>query len=502
MNQEQALQRILLIDDDPDDRLLTMRELKREFPQVQIEEVGNAEQFAQVLQIDNFDLVITDYELLWTTGLDILHTIKAHDPKRPIIMFTNSGTQEVAVAAMKAGLDDYVVKSPKHFVRLPQVVRLVWQNTQTLHRSAQLELELEIMLNRLHLGVFRATLDGQLLEVNNGFLKLLGLETLEAAQRFFQQQPGLNFTREKPGEQWEYEAQLHYPNGKTVWVRVSEILIDINGRTLIHGLLNDITEAKQAAVAIQQLNQTLERRVQERTSQLELTNRELEAFAFSISHDLRAPIRQIGSFITLLKQHLDSEISDETVLHYVQVMEQLTEQAGKMIDDLLEFSRTGRTELQYVTVDMNRLVHEVKRRLELENPERIIVWEIGQLPAVQGDRNLLRQVWQNLIENAVKYSSRRDRSEIAIGSDNSEQEIIFFVRDNGVGFNMHYSNRLFGVFQRLHSEQEFSGVGIGLANVQRIIHRHGGRVWAEGTINVGATFYFSLPKQPQNKTSK
>ncbi|OUL19227.1 hybrid sensor histidine kinase/response regulator [Nostoc sp. T09] len=494
MNQERALQSILLIDDNPDDRLLAMRQLKREFPQIQVEQVGNAEQFAQALQVDRFDLVVTDYELLWTTGLDILHAIKAHDPKRPIIMFTNSGTQEIAVAAMKAGLDDYVVKSPKHFIRLPQVVRIVWQNAQIRNRAAQLELQLESLLDRLHVGVFRATPDRELLEANNGFLELLGLETLEAAQTFFRQQPELNVKRGTPGQQWEYEAQLHYPHGKKVWVRVSETLIDINGRTLIDGLLNDITEAKQAEADIQKLNQTLERRVQERTSQLEAANKELETFAYSISHDLRAPIRQIGSFTTLLKQHLESAIGDETVLHYVQVMEQLTAQAGKMIDDLLEFSRTGRTELQYVTVDMNSLVNQIKQQMELENPQRIITWQIATLPDVKGDRNLLRQVWQNLIENAVKYSSRRDRSEIGIGAQDGEQEIIFFVRDNGVGFNMRYINRLFGVFQRLHSDQEFSGIGIGLANVQRIIHRHGGRVWAEGTIDVGANFYFSVPK--------
>jgi DNA-binding NtrC family response regulator len=172
MDSTQSLQLILLVEDNPDDRLLITREIKRQFADVQIEEALDWKGLEQAFARNEFDFVITDYELNWTTGLDVLHAVKAHDPDRPIIMFTNSGTQEIAVEAMKAGLDDYVVKSPKHFVRLPLAVRAVWESTQARRRALELEFRLRFLLNELQVGVFRATLDGELLETSDGLLKL------------------------------------------------------------------------------------------------------------------------------------------------------------------------------------------------------------------------------------------------------------------------------------------------------------------------------------------
>jgi light-regulated signal transduction histidine kinase (bacteriophytochrome) len=176
----------------------------------------------------------------------------------------------------------------------------------------------------------------------------------------------------------------------------------------------------------------------------------------------------------------------------------LTERSGRMIDDLLLFSRTGRAEMQYTTVNMEQLVQSIKLHIELRCEPRKIIWKIDSLPAVTGDRHLLQQVWQNLLENAVKYSSQKEQTEIQVGSISSPQNLTFFVKDNGIGFDMNFVNRLFGIFQRLENAQQFEGSGIGLANVRRIIHRHGGQVWAEGNPGEGATFYFSLPReQPQ-----
>ncbi|MEB3281578.1 MAG: ATP-binding protein [Lyngbya sp.] len=495
MSVEQLLQRILLVDDSPDDRLLAIREISREFPEVEIQEAVSLAEFYQALEADGFDLVITDYELNWTTGLDILRAVKKHDSDRPIIMFTNSGTQEIAVEAMKAGLDDYVLKSPKHFIRLSQAVRTVWENTQTRRKAEQLEFRLQFLLNELNVGVFRSTVEGELLEVSDGFYKLLGLDSFPAAENFFKEKLAL-FSEEirHLEEQRERETELTCPNGKKIWVQISETLVNQNGKLVIDGLINDITEQKQTAAALQKLNQTLEQRVQERTLRLENLNRELENFAFSVSHDLRSPIRQINGFVTLLQEQLTSITTDETVLHYLEIITKLTDRSGKMIDDLLLFSRTGRTEMQYNTVNMEQLVQSLKRQIELREESRKILWKIGNLPLIKGDRNLLQQVWQNLLENAVKYTGKKEQAEIEIGSIPGEQDITFFVKDNGIGFDMNYVHRLFGIFQRLENAQEFDGTGIGLANTRRIIHRHQGQIWAEGSPEQGATFYFSLPR--------
>ncbi len=493
MTAEQLLQRILLVDDSPDDRLLAIREIQRQFPDVEIYEVPTLAEFYEALEADQFDFVITDYELNWTTGLDILRAVKEHDPERPIVMFTNSGTQEIAVEAMKAGLDDYVLKSPKHFIRLSQAVRTVWENAQARQRAAQLELRLEFLLNELNVGVFRATVDGTLLEASEGFYKLLGLSSFEDAQRFFKEQ--IATADRNRQEQWEWQTELMCPNQKKIWVRISETLVKQNGKIVIDGLIDDITEQKQYSAQIKELNRTLEQRVKERTIRLENVNKELETFAFSVSHDLRSPIRQIDGFVSLLKQQLTEITTDETVLHYLNTITTLTERSGKMIDDLLLFSRTGRAEMHYSTVEMKSLVESIKQQIESQFKNRKIIWKIESLPTINGDRHLLQQVWQNLIENAVKYTSKRQKAEIEIGSIFNDQESVFWVKDNGIGFEMNYVNRLFGIFQRLENAQEFEGTGIGLANTRRIIHRHNGRVWAEGNPDQGATFYFSLPQE-------
>jgi signal transduction histidine kinase len=256
-------------------------------------------------------------------------------------------------------------------------------------------------------------------------------------------------------------------------------------------------QAEEALLSSEQRYRTLvadlERRVKERTAELEAANKELEAFSYSVSHDLRAPLRHIEGFVEILLTNQAPLLTPESRRH-LQAVADSARQMGLLIGHLLTFSRTAGAELQKTAIPLGDLVHAAIRDLRQDLAGRDIQWIVNDLPEVQADPTLLRQVMLNLIGNAVKYTRTRTHARIEIGSRPAETESVIFVRDNGVGFDMRYAQNLFGVFQRLHRAVDFEGTGVGLANVRRIIHRHGGRTWAEGEVEKGATFYFSLPK--------
>jgi PAS domain S-box-containing protein len=290
----------------------------------------------------------------------------------------------------------------------------------------------------------------------------------------------------------DLEERVIWPDGRETWVSTTKVpLPNSEGQIIgIFGISRDITERKRGEQAIQQLNADLKKQAE----QLEAANKELEAFSYSVSHDLRAPLRAIDGFTRILLEDYEPLLEEEGK-RVCEIIRREAQHMGELIDDLLTFSRLGRKEMHFTKIDMKAMAGSVFDELmKTENAGRID-FHIHRLPSTAGDPVLIRQVWVNLLSNAIKFSSKKERAVIEVGSKHSEDEHVYYVRDTGAGFELEYVDKLFGVFQRLHGEKEFEGTGVGLAIVKRVINRHGGRVWAEGEVDKGATFYFALPRK-------
>ena len=264
----------------------------------------------------------------------------------------------------------------------------------------------------------------------------------------------------------------------------------------IRRALNRKTGVDDALAEANRLLADAEQRCRQRTAELDASTKELDAFSYSVSHDLRAPLRHIDGFVEMLQHRLQPTL-DAASREYIGIITTATKQMNQLIEALLSFSRISRAPLFRSRVALDKVVQSVIRDLRFETEGRQVEWVIAPLPTVEGDPNLLRQVFYNLISNSLKFTKPRPEARIEIGQSENPYELVFFVRDNGVGFDSQFSGKLFGVFQRLHSPNEYPGAGVGLANMRRVIQRHGGRVWAEGKPDAGATFYFSLPR-PEN----
>jgi PAS domain S-box-containing protein len=298
------------------------------------------------------------------------------------------------------------------------------------------------------------------------------------------------------GDPWEDTFPLRGKDGEYRWFLSRAFPIRNENGAIVRwfGTNTDITEQRKTADELRQLKDELEVRVEHRTAELNIANRELEAFGYTVSHDLRAPLRHVDGFIQMLRKHAGPAL-DEKSVRYLNIVSDSARRMGHLIDDLLMLSRVGRAEMSKSAVDLGQLVEEARQQLAPLMEGRAIEWKVGPMPVVHGDAILLRTVVANLLSNAIKYSRVRTPAIIEVGSENLSGEVVCFVRDNGVGFDMRFVNQLFGVFQRLHRAEEFEGTGVGLASVRRIIERHGGKVWAEAAVDKGAAFYFSLPRE-------
>ena len=366
----------------------------------------------------------------------------------------------------------------------------------------------KLVLDSMGEGLIAADRDGHFLIWNDSAKKLMGRDASDLPTEqwtpYYQvflsdgitpcPPDRLPLVRALHGESVQVEMMVQQPGGaEGVFLEVSARPLKDDHGNLGGGVavLRDITERKAAERQIQTLNQSLEGRVIERTAELKVANKELEAFTYSVSHDLRAPIRHISGFAKILVEKFRPSLPAEAHEH-LQLIVQAAHRMGQMVDEMLKLARLGRQPLTVKVTGLSSLVEDVITLLAPETEGRQVEWKIGQLPFAECDPILMPQVFQNLISNALKYSRPRATAVIEIGQTEKEGETVIFVKDNGVGFDMRYSDKLFGVFQRLHVAEEFEGTGIGLATVERIIKKHGGRVWVEAELDRGATFFFTL----------
>ncbi|HUB87344.1 MAG TPA: ATP-binding protein [Verrucomicrobiae bacterium] len=418
---------------------------------------------------------------------------------------TVSRRQDFSIRAKKIGNDEIGSLTDA----FNQMLARIEEQNKSLRES---ESKLRTIIENLTEGLAVSDLNGQLTHFNrvaleqhgfssleecrlhlNEFTNLIELSTMSGTVLPVEQWPLARILRGEPVSDLELRVR-HFKRGwRKVFNYGGTLIHDADGKpTMAVVIISDITERVRVAEEIRKLNAELEQRVIERTAQLEAANKELEAFSYSVSHDLRAPLRAVDGFSQAVQEDYGTQLPDEG-RRYLQTIRDGAQRMGTLIDDLLMFSRLSRAPLSRRLVSVEKLVGEVIEEVKPRQPGREIKIHVSKLPPCRGDAALLKQVWVNLVSNAFKYSRNRDPAVIEIGCSCGISENVYFVRDNGAGFDMKYAHKLFGVFQRLHRAEEYEGTGVGLAIVQRVVHRHGGRVWAEAVPDQGAAFFFSLP---------
>ncbi|HEY3784430.1 MAG TPA: ATP-binding protein [Steroidobacteraceae bacterium] len=484
---------VLLLDDNPHDRELTLRELRKEYPGLSAIEPLDEGDFRRALSSGEFEIAITDYNLRWSNGVDIVRAVKTARPQCPVIMFTATGTQEVAVEAMKAGLDDYVIKSAKHYIRLAVAVRSCLDRAEIRLRALRSETRLQTLLDRLNVGVLRLTIDGQVVDANRACKALMerfdgdpessaAHALLAAVREVFPRLRARNDAAER-------EIELVARDGQSVCVYLSLLRVRVNGHDAIDVLVEDVTKMRRSA---------------ERNEELEQANRALEAFAFTVSHDLRAPLRNLQGYVTALIEDAANAL-DKNGRGYLRSIEEIAVGMDAMISDILEFSRLSRVEVPPERVMLRVALDEALAHLESTIAERDAQLElrVDSELAVLGHYQTLVQVITNLLSNALKFVAEGVQPKVRVRAElRNATRLRLWVDDNGIGIDPSQQQRIFEVFQRLHGEEKYPGTGIGLALVRKGVERMAGQSGVESRLGSGSRFWIELKCMPDAAPSR
>lgn len=503
--------KILHLEDFLYDSELVDRELEKSGITFEKKLVDTPEQFISALKEFRPDVILSDHSLPAFNSMEALRLARKHIPYIPFILVTATVSEEFAVSVMKQGADDYILKDrlkrlPGALTNVLEKYKLDHEHKRVVTQSLADEELLKETEKLAHIGSWQTDLEKGTTRWSEETYRLFGYQPGEVEAN---SENMLKYVH--PDDKDILRQQIAETKaGKYHKSRIDFRLVDSSGNikyirsqlevkrnetgtpVLVTGFNQDITEVILAEQEIKQLNESLERKIEERTAQLSGLNKELETFSYSVSHDLRSPLKIINGYTSILaKKHAHSLDKDGQEL--LQEVKKYSLRMSQMIDDVLQFSRTGRVNLSVKTADMNNIVAAVLQEMDSTSVNIQQNITVHPLPEARCDVQLIKQVWINLLSNAVKYTSKTANPAIEVGSYQANNETVYYVKDNGVGFNMKYAEKLFGVFQRLHRIDEFEGTGVGLAIAHRIITKHGGRIWAEADEDKGATFYFTLP---------
>jgi signal transduction histidine kinase len=492
--------RILLVDDNYDDRLLIAHALEQEFPEIELQGVFRAQDLESALLSRQFDVVITDYELRWTDGLTVVRTIKNLYPDCPVIMFTASGTQEIAVEAMKLGLDDYIIKSANHYVRLPAAVKSALDKFQAQCKVAGLESRLQTLLDNLNVGIYRLSEDGLLLEANKAFLRLAGLSDItQITKNSNEDEYGELLSKLMYDGTRDHEIILRQQDNTPVWVRISQTVTTINGTIIIDGLMEDISLSKQREeereVVMSELA-TAKEELKRQNEEAREANRIKDQFIAIVSHELRSPLTSILGWAKILRS---GKVNETKLAQGLETIERNAKLQNTLIDDILDVSRIiqNRLRLDKHTINIVPIVTSVLSDVKPLAQAKSITLESLIDPAVgmiMGDSARLQQVISNLLSNAIKFTPQGGH--IFVGLEKINSSIQFTVKDNGQGIGADFLPHVFEPFRQADNSKAraHNGLGLGLAIVRSLVEMHLGavNVMSEG-IGKGATFTVKLP---------
>jgi PAS domain S-box-containing protein len=485
----------ILIVDDKANNIFALEQILSK-PGRNIIRAANGKEALKTVLNNEIDLIILDVQMPDMDGFEVAQILKSHKRSRDIpVIFASAEKKEhkFMMKGFEEGAVDYLYKpldAALTEAKVSVLLQLHLQKKELIRKNLILERYALLINNSADLICIINARTLNFEEVNNAVDPMFGYTADEirdtSVLSYLEEEDRLAVERlsKSDKEMFSFEVRIYSKDGSVRWLNWNVVHRD----GLWFANARDITQQKRTDREIKQLNADLEGNI----ALLETTNKELESFSYSISHDLRAPLRSINGYSHIILEDHEAQLNEE-LRRLLEKIRGNASRMGVLIDNLLEFSRLGRRRVIKSPVNLMELVQRVVDDLDEDRRGKARI-HIGSLPSAEGDPVLLYQVLVNLVSNAIKYSRKKEAPEIEIGSSENDGKYIYFVKDNGAGFNMNYAHKLFGVFQRLHSNEEFEGTGVGLAIVQRIIVKHGGRVWAEGRPDEGATFFFSLPK--------